>query len=105
MSDMNIEIIEASFHRNGVMGLGFFAVLFDADDLDEPGKRRRMIASLFDAAGACAVYDVSELAKGNVTFARGNSWRGDVYEEQLRPLVKAFQEANGTNRMGPFSMI
>jgi hypothetical protein len=96
---MNLKIVDASFHRNGVCGLGFYAIIFD--DADEG----RMVASLFDEPGCCAVYKIDELVKGNIGFSRGNSWRGDVYEEQLRPLLEKFLEDNGTNRLGPFSLI
>lgn len=93
---MDIKIIDCSFHRNGVGGVGFYAVLFD-----DP-EQGRMIASLFDKSGYCAIYKVEELSQNNVQFANGNSWRGDVYEEKLRPLVKAFMKKNG-NRIGPFA--
>ena len=92
------KIIQASWHRNGVGGVGFYAILFD--DKEGNGK---MIASLFDEGGYCAVYSVEELSKGNILFASGNSWRGDVYESELRPLLDKFLETKGTNRVGTFS--
>lgn len=101
---MKLEIIEASYHRNGVGGVGFTAILFK--DLSDK-KQGMMIASLFDGdeRGYCSVYSVNELAKGNIAFARGNSWRGDVYEDALRPLLEKYQEEKGTGQMGPFSII
>jgi len=93
------KITAASWHRNGIGGVGFYAILFD-DPENGP-----MCASLFDEPGYCAVYKLSELAKGNIAFAQGNSWRGDRYESDLRPLLKEFLEAKGSNRMGPFSAI
>lgn len=96
--DVNITIVAASFHRNGVGGVGFTAILFDE------AEQGRMIASLFDEPGYCAVYNVDELAKGNVLFAQGNSWRGDVYENALRPALKDWLRKHGTNRIGPFSL-
>jgi len=96
---MKLEIIEASWHRNGVCGEGFFAVLFK--DLEE---NKTMIASLFDEEGYCAVYEVKQLAEGNITFAHGNSWRGDRYESELRELVEDYLKTKGTNRVGPFSL-
>lgn len=100
MAERGLEIIEASWHRNGIGGVGFYAVLFK--DHDELGGET-MIASLFDEPGYCAVYAVKELSAGNVTFANGNSWRGDNYEAKLRPLVNQWLEGNGTNRAGPFA--
>ena len=81
--EVNVKVVDVSHHRNGVGGMGFYAVLFD------DAENGRMVASLFDEPGYCAVYSVEELAKGNIAFARGNSWRGDVYEDALRPLIKA----------------
>lgn len=95
---MNLKIIEASFHRNGICGVGFWAILFD------DAENGRMIASLFDEPRYCAVYSVDELSKGNITFARGNSWRGDQFEDALRPLLKDWEAEHGTNRLGSFSL-
>lgn len=99
---MQIKIVDASWHRNGVAGEGFYAVLFDAD-------QGRMVASLFGddvekVTGRCAVYRVHDLVDANIKFAHGNSWRGDAYEAALRPALKAWLEENGTNKVGPFSL-
>ena len=96
---MKLEIKAASFHRNGISGAGFYAILFTS--ANEDGT---MVASLFDEPGYCAVYKVEELDKGNIAFACGNSWRGDQFEECLRPLLAEFLATNGTNRMGPFAI-
>lgn len=100
MKKHGLEIIEASYHRNGICGVGFTAILFKDHD-----EKKTMIASLFDESGYCAVYAVDELAKGNIAFARGNSWRGDSYESDLRPLLETYQKEKGTGQMGPFSAI
>lgn len=99
---MNLTIIDASYHRNGVCGIGFYAVLFEDHDAQD-AKDKLKVASLFDERGYCAVYSVERLTEKNVAFARGNSWRGDQFEAALRPLVEAFN-ASGSNRMGPFSI-
>ena len=96
---MKLTIVDASWHRNGIAGAGFYAILFD------DAEQGRMVASLFDEPGTCAVYSVAELAKGNVAFAMGNSWRGDQYEDALRPLLKAWEAKQETGRMGPFAAI
>jgi hypothetical protein len=100
--ELDLKIIEASWHRNGIGGAGFYAIIFD--DAEEG----RMIASLFDIPDdehgvVCAVYNVDELAKGNISFANGNSWRGDRYEHALKPLLEEYLEREGSNRMGPFA--
>ncbi len=83
----------AEYHRNGIAGQGFTVALFTMKD---GHKRRNMVAILFDAdgdddglkfTGQCAVLDRDMLAAGNVTFGE-NSWRGDEFEVELRPLVK-----------------
>lgn len=81
---MKPKIKKASWHRNGISGEGFWAIIFD-----DYGNGR-MIASLFDKPGYCAVYKLSELE--NIEFAGGNSWRGDNYEGELRPLLKKWLE-------------
>lgn len=95
----SVTIIDASWHRNGVGGVGFYAVLFD--DAEEG----RMFAALFDEPGYCAVLNLSKLADANIRFGApyGNSYRGDVFETALRPKLKAFWETHATNRAGPFS--
>lgn len=96
---MKLKIESCSWHRNGISGIGFYAIIF----MDK--EYGRMVASLFDEPGFCSVYLIEELDKGNIEFARGNSWRGDEYEGALRPLVKKFLDKKGSNRIGPFSRI
>ncbi len=99
---MELTIVSADHHRNGVGGVGFYAIIFD------DRAEGRMVASLFDSTNDgednslpgdesyCAVYNIEELNKGNVAFANGNSWRGDRYADALRPLLRAYLTANRT---------
>jgi hypothetical protein len=81
---MKLKIIDASYHRNGVAGEPFWAILFD------DAENGRMIASLFvDNDAYCAVYNVDKLAQGDIRFTR-NSWRGDNYASELRPLLREY---------------
>jgi len=96
---MKLKIKQASFHRNGVGGEGFTAIIFHDYDL-----KQDMIASLFDESGYCAVYSIHELSQGNIEFANGNSWRGDQFEAELRPLLEEFRKEHPIGRMGPFSI-
>ena len=93
-----LKIIKISYHRNGISGMGFYAILFK--DLEDNPKDLK-IASLFDEKGYCAVYSVDELKKENIEFANGNSWRGDAFEDDLRKAVK---EQKKTNRVVCFSL-
>lgn len=92
----NTKIIDVSWHRNGIGGVGFYAILFT-----EEGEL--MVATLFDEIGYCAVYNVNRLAAKDIAFG-SNSYRGDVFESKLRPLVEEFLSKKGTNRIGPFSV-
>lgn len=95
---MKLTIKSASWHRNGVGGVGFWSILFN--DLEQGD----MHASLFDEPGYCAVHSLDWLAKGSIEFGE-NSWRGDTYEAHLRPLLKRWLKKHGSNRLGMFSMI
>jgi hypothetical protein len=77
-----IKIVSVAFHRNGIFGNGFYTILFDEKD------EGRMVASLFSgSSGYCAVYNVNKLVKGDIK-AGSNSYRGDVYESVLRPMLE-----------------
>jgi hypothetical protein len=86
---MKLKIIDIASHRNGVHGAPFYAVLFD-----EGIRGGHKVAILFEAEAHCAVLDVTKLAKGDVAFG-SNSWRGDVYEPELREAILAFERARG----------
>lgn len=92
-----MKINKIEFHRNGISGIGFHVVLFDADD------DKDMMAVVFPEDGAVAVLNVPETAKGNIEFAKGNSWRGDYFERDLR---KAIEEYENERPLGgtPFAM-
>ena len=76
-----LELESLDYHRNGICGIGFHVVLF----LDR--KYGPMVATVFPEEGAVAVLQRAKLAEGNVRFFE-NSWRGDVYEPQLRQWIK-----------------
>jgi hypothetical protein len=90
--------IRVDYHRNGIGGIGFHVALFD--NKTSEGTERRMVGVVFPEAGACAVFDVDELSKGNIQFAHGNSWRGDHFEPQLREAI----EKADTGQVGPFAI-
>lgn len=96
MSELEIKILDVQWHRNGISGTGFFAVLF------REKKEGLMVATLFDQESYCAVYQVDKLAAGDIRFG-SNSWRGDSFESVIRPLMKTWLEEHGTGRIGPFA--
>ena len=70
---MNLTIDSVTYHRNGVSGEGFHSVAFGWDG-------RKMIATVFEGQGACAVIDLGDLCE---------NWRGDHFEPQLRKAIAA----------------
>lgn len=88
------KVHQAEWHRNGIGGEGFYAVLFD-----DP-ENGLMLGVLFDEPGCCAVFSVPRLAGPEGVLFGQNSWRGDHYEGPLRAAVKRAT----TGRLGPFSL-
>jgi hypothetical protein len=76
-------IADWDYHRNGIAGAPFHVVLFD----DVGDENTRKVGILFEAAYHCAVLDVAKLGAGSIAFGF-NSYRGDVFEEQLRRAVR-----------------
>ena len=84
-----IQVDSIDYHRNGVSGMPFYAVLFTDPDVG------RMVASVFEGSDSfCAVYRIASLASGDIEFG-SNSWRGDEYEDLLRPLIQAWRVEQG----------
>ena len=78
---MKLKIKEIAYHRNGVSGAGFHAVLFQDKE-----NKADMVGIVFDEPGCVAILDTNLLAAGNIKFGE-NSWRGDHYEKDLREAV------------------
>jgi len=97
--NLNLKIDAISSHRNGVCGEPFTVVLFRDEDLHP--LNNRMVATIFDTDGHCAVLNVGELNRGNVGFAQGNSWRGDRYFEALKPFVDAYNKDDSDEFKAP----
>lgn len=73
---MKIDVLKVAYHRNGVGGNGFHAVLFKYD-------KSLKVGVVFEEQASVAVLDVGLLHKG-VIESGVNSWRGDVFEMALR---------------------
>lgn len=93
----NLKIEAIDHHRNGVSGESFYVVLFS---FKEDGQHHNMVGILFHESGQCAVLDRDETAKGNIAFARGNSWRGDHFEGDLRAAINARNKERDDALMG-----
>jgi len=79
--DPKIKILEKEYHRNGVSGVGFNVVKFKDPDEGE------MVGIVFPTKGCVAVFNLEKLAQGDIEFG-SNSWRGDIYETQLRAAIR-----------------
>jgi hypothetical protein len=84
-SDMKLSNVKIDYHRNGVAGDPFHVATFT---MREGKEKHHMVAVLFEKR-QCAVFDIDELVKDNIAFAKGNSWRGDHFEDELRQKIKA----------------
>ena len=84
-------IVDVSYHRNGISGNGFHAVLFIGAEKDSDSL---MVASVLDEPGNVSVFRVDYLSVPavGVKFAHGNSWRGDRFEPELRAAIEAVNE-------------
>jgi len=81
-------IQEASYHRNGTFGDGFWAIRFRWSPPDTK-KEENFIATIFEHSGGCAVLSLDRMETHGVAFGRGNSWRGDEFDAELRELIDA----------------
>ena len=101
---MKIKVKESSFHRNGIGGEGFYAVLFNVEQ--EPGTEdvspHDFLGIVFDEPGHCAVVALNLISECGVRFAAGNSWRGDHFEVPLRDHIK--EGVTTGIRFGPFAL-
>ena len=79
-----IKLIKQDHHRNGCSGVPFDVAIFK--DLDE---NKTMFAVQFNEYDEpyTAVFDLDLLKKDVIEFF-DNSWRGDVYHEPLKKLLK-----------------
>jgi hypothetical protein len=79
-------IQEASYHRNGTFGDGFWAIRFRWTPPDTK-QEENFIATIFEHSGGCAVLSLDRMETHGVAFGRGNSWRGDEFEPALRAEI------------------
>ncbi|MEZ6128920.1 MAG: hypothetical protein R3C59_09575 [Planctomycetaceae bacterium] len=84
-------IIDVARHRNGISGAPFHVVLFE-DIGDEASLK---VGIVFEASHHVAVLDVRLLAEGIITFGQ-NSWRGDVFEPELRQQIDHWRDHDHT---------
>jgi hypothetical protein len=81
--DNKIRVLNIDYHRNGVGGAPFHAIVFR--DFGEEASVK--VGIVFDAPAHVAVLDIAKLVDCDVEFG-SNSWRGDHYEAALRRAIK-----------------
>lgn len=87
---MTLEVLieQIEYHRNGIGGEGFHAVLFY--HAEEAGKLERFLATVFEEPGCLSVICLDRIPKVGVKWIE-NSWRGDRFEQSLREAIKLHQ--------------
>jgi len=109
-------VTEVSWHRNGISGKGFYAVLFTGEVANVSAEEAAFLnveagaaipnakwyAAITDEPGECYVVCLDLIQTRGVRFG-ANSWRGDQYEAELRPAIEKMQ-SSGSIRVGPFGV-
>jgi len=82
---MTLRIDEIAYHRNGISGAGFHAVLF----CKRYGRHwRKFFAAVFEEPGNVAVICLDLVTEHGVNKFK-NAWRGDTFEHDLREAIEA----------------
>ena len=79
---MKLNILNIDYHRNGICGAPFHAIVFR----DKREKGSVKLGVVFDAPSHTALLDIGKLADCDIEFG-SNSWRGDQYEPALRRAI------------------
>lgn len=74
-----LQIVDSDYHRNGVGGTPFRVAL-----VDDPNDGDTKLVVMFPTEGHTAVLSVNKIMEEDISFG-SNSYRGDIYEEALRP--------------------
>lgn len=83
MSELkNLQIVDMDHHRNGVAGMPFKVAL-----VDDPNQGDIKLVIMFESEGHTAVLSLDQLIQNEDIKFGSNSFRGDQYEEALRPLM------------------
>jgi hypothetical protein len=84
---MKLKILAIDYHRNGVGGNGFYAVLFK----EGRGKTAdHKIATVFPDKGNISVLSVDLLAQKELGDGK-NRWRAEDYEPEIRDAIRQWQ--------------
>lgn len=93
-----IKVLGIDYHRNGVCGSGFYVILFTTPDV----PNETMVAVSFECEnaelrdyheGEIAVLGINELAKKNIKFANGNSYRYEFFADEIKSAIADYTKA------------
>ncbi len=87
--DRQVVIERVTYHRNGISGNGFFAILF------RQFNNTPMLGVVFDEEGSVACFNRSLIGEGQIDFGQ-NSFRGDEFEQALRTAIAEYRIAQQT---------
>lgn len=84
-----IKITNIAYHRNGIIGTSFYAVLFHYKAL---GKQRNMLGIVFEEPHHCAFVctDLLNDREQGVDFGH-NSFRCEFFEKEIRQAIKEYE--------------
>lgn len=82
------KIDQIAYHRNGISGAPFHIIQFTTPE------REKFLAVVFDEPYHVAVFNIDLLLQGNIAFG-DNSYRGDVFEPELRAAICDYEHEEG----------
>jgi hypothetical protein len=91
MKIKRIRTLNIDYHRNGITGAPFHAIIFRDTGPESSVK----LGIVFEAPAHAAVLDVAKLCDCDVEFG-SNSWRGDAYEPHLRTAIRKWNRSRET---------
>lgn len=91
MRDIEVDVVEIAYHRNGICGEPFYAIRF----IDQERPDREMLGIVFPSDDQrlnprTAVMDIGLLANGYLGGFT-NCWRGDRYDFPLREAIAQYE--------------
>ncbi len=82
---MAIEIRDVAYHRNGIAGLPFYAVLFN----DTDAGMFNQVATIDEDGKDCRVINAGMVVTaGEIGTRHMNKWRGDRYLHEIKEAMR-----------------
>jgi hypothetical protein len=83
------EVVDMDYHRNGISGIGFWTIIFEASDESDCAGQTFVATYFPNDENECftAVLRLNDLTKGN----SGGCMRGDHFHDELKTLVDNYE--------------